>query len=69
MLALVDLIGVNDQILREAGTLLPPEVRSFDAIHLATVLHLRQDVRTLITYDARMTAAARALKVRTASPT
>lgn len=68
VLALVDLIRVNDQILREAGALLPPEVRSLDAIHLATVVHLRQDVSTLITYDARMTAAARALKLRTAAP-
>lgn len=68
VLALVDLIRVNDQILREAGALLPPEVRSLDAIHLATVVHLRQDVSTLITYDARMAAAARALKIRTAAP-
>ncbi len=61
-------VRLNDPILREAGALLPPEIRSLEAIHLATVVHLRQDVGTLITYDARMAAAARALKLRTASP-
>jgi predicted nucleic acid-binding protein len=68
VLSLLDLIRVNDQILRVAGTLLPAEVRSLDAIHLATVLHLRRDVASLVTYDERMTAAARVLKLRTAAP-
>ena len=69
VLSLLELIRVNDQILRAAGTLLPPEVRSLDAIHLATVLHLQRDVGTLVTYDERMTAAAHVLRLRTAAPT
>lgn len=68
VLALVDLVRVNDQILRRAGTLVPPELRSLDAIHLATVLHLQRDVSSLVTYDDRMTAAARVLRLRTAAP-
>lgn len=68
VLSVLDLIRVNDQILRAAGTLLPPEVRSLDAIHLATVLHLGRDVGSLVTYDERMTTAARALKLRAAAP-
>ena len=67
-LSLLDLIRVNDQILRAAGTLLPPEVRSLDAIHLATVVHLRRDVGSLVTYDERMKVAARVLTLRTAAP-
>lgn len=69
VLSLLDLIRVNDQILRAAGTLLPPEIRSLDAIHLATVVLLRRDVGTLVTYDERMAAAARVLKLRTSAPT
>ena len=69
VLSLVDLIRVNDQILWAAGTLLPPDVRSLDAIHLATAVHLGRDVASLVTYDERMTAAARALKLRTTAPT
>ncbi|HEX4866437.1 MAG TPA: type II toxin-antitoxin system VapC family toxin [Acidimicrobiales bacterium] len=69
VLSLLELIRVNDEILRAAGTLLPPEVRSLDAIHLAAVVHLGRDVASLVTYDERMTAAARALKLRPAAPT
>lgn len=69
VLSLLELIRVNDQVLRAAGALLPPEIRSLDAIHLATVVLLRRDVGTLVTYDERMTAAARTLKLRTAAPT
>jgi predicted nucleic acid-binding protein len=68
VLSAVDLIRISDQILRAAGTLLPPELRSLDAIHLATVLHLRSDIGTLVTYDERMAGAARALGLRTVSP-
>jgi predicted nucleic acid-binding protein len=69
VLSLLDLIRVNDQILRAAGTLLPPEVRSLDAIHLATVVHLGRDVASVVTYDERMAGAARVLGLRTAAPT
>lgn len=69
VLSLLDLIRVNDHLLRAAGTLLPPELRSLDAIHLATVVHLQRDVGSLVTYDERMTAAARSLKLRPAAPT
>ena len=69
VLSLLDLIRVNDHLLRIAGTLLPPEVRSLDAIHLATVVHLQRDVGSLVTYDERMTTAARALRLRPAAPT
>jgi len=68
VLSLLDLVRVNDEILRAAGTLLPQEVRSLDAIHLATAVHLGRDVASLVTYDERMTAAARALKLRTVAP-
>lgn len=68
VLSAIDLIRVNDEILRAAGTLLPAEVRSLDAIHLATALHLGPDVGSLVTYDGRMAAAARALELRTLSP-
>lgn len=68
VLSILDRVRVTDQVLRQAGTLLPPELRSLDAIHLATVLHLRHDVSSLITYDERMAAAARVLKVRTTAP-
>lgn len=68
VLARVDLVRVSDTIIVTAGSLLPPEVRSLDAIHLATALQLGRDLGTLVTYDDRMAAAARGLHLRTAAP-
>ena len=51
------------------GALLPIEVRSLDAVHLATAQQLGADVHHLVTYDDRMAEAARLLGVRTATPT
>jgi predicted nucleic acid-binding protein len=44
-------------------------LRSLDAIHLATVLQLGDDVGQLVTYDDRMAEAARQLGIKTARPT
>lgn len=68
VLARVELVRINDQILSAAGALGPPDVRSLDAIHLATALRLGQDLAQLVTYDVRMTAAAAHLQLRTTSP-
>lgn len=65
----IDLIRVNDRILNAAATLLPPEVRSLDAIHLATARQLEADLGRLVTYDERMLNAATQLGIRTAAPT
>lgn len=64
----LDLVRVNDHILNAAALLLPAEVRSLDAIHLATAQRLGRDLRVLITYDDRMAAAATALGYRIARP-
>ena len=64
----LDLVRVNDIILNAAALLLPAEVRSLDAIHLATAQQLGRDLRILITYDERMAAAARALGCKIVQP-
>lgn len=58
ILTRVDLIRINDRVLDIAGTLLPPELRSLDAIHLATAHLLGPDLARLVTYDERMADAA-----------
>lgn len=68
VLAGIDLARVNDSILNAAGAVLPNELRSLDAIHVATALELGDDVGQLVTYDERMLVAARAQGLRTASP-
>lgn len=64
----INLVRVNDRVLNAAGALLPSELRSLDAIHIATALQLGEDIRQLVTYDERMLLAAQALGLRTASP-
>ena len=64
----VELIRVNDRILNAAATLLPVEVRSLDAIHLATARQLEADLGRVVTYAERMLNAASQLGIRTAAP-
>lgn len=57
----IALVPIDDAILREAATLGPKDLRTLDAIHLATAVSLRPDVATVITYDVRQAHAASAL--------
>ncbi len=63
-----DLVRVNDRVLSIAGTMNPPELRSLDAIHLATAERLREEIQELIIYDERMASAARNLGFRVSGP-
>jgi hypothetical protein len=67
--ARVELVRVNDRVLNAAAVLLPADVRSLDAIHLATAQQLGGDLSHVVTYDERMLAAATSLGLRTATPT
>lgn len=64
----IDLVRINDRLLEAAGELRPAEVRSLDAIHLATARELGSDLGRLVTYDERMSDAARLLGLTTAAP-
>ncbi len=64
----LNLVRVNDRVLDAAGTLLPRELRSLDAIHVATAMQLGDDIRQIVTYDDRMAGAATDLGLRTATP-
>jgi predicted nucleic acid-binding protein len=65
----VDLVRVNDRILHLAGRLLPLELLSVDAIHLATAKRLGADLSDIVTYDEGMAVAARSVGCRVSSPT
>ena len=61
------LIELDDRLLDAAGEL-PVDVRSLDAIHLAAALALGADLGRLVTYDERMTTAARELGLEVVAP-
>jgi uncharacterized protein len=68
VLARVGLVRINDRVLDAAVAMLPAELRSLDAIHLATALQLGADLARIVTYDDRMTAAAKHLRLTVARP-
>ena len=57
----IQLLRINDRVLSAAGQLLPPELRSLDAIHLASADQLGASVRQIVTYDERTAEAARTI--------
>ena len=67
-LSRLELIRVSDRILADAGALLPAELRSLDAIHLATMQHLGASLVRVVTYDQRMSMAAVAIGLPAHAP-
>lgn len=54
----VALLPLDDAVLDEATSLQPAELRSLDALHLATALSVRDELGVFFTYDDRLGAAA-----------
>jgi predicted nucleic acid-binding protein len=68
VLARIELVRISDRLLTEAGTLLPAELRSLDAIHLATAAALGVSAVRLVVYDDRLATAAEAMGFEVVAP-
>lgn len=68
VLARVELLRVNDRVLDVAGLLGPADLRSLDAIHLASGEQLGMDLRGFVTYDERLASAAMGRGLRVIQP-
>ena len=68
LLTRLALIDVDRRILGMAAAFDPPELRTLDAIHLATALAVREDLAGLVTYDRRLATAAERVDVEVFSP-
>ena len=64
----LEVVRVNDEVLKTAGSMLPVELRSLDAIHLATAALIGADLARVCTYDDRMTSSAKALGLAVVAP-
>jgi len=64
-LALVDL---DDDVVQTAAALEPSELRTLDAIHLATALSLGRDLKAVCAYDVRLSSAATAKAIEVLAP-
>jgi predicted nucleic acid-binding protein len=67
VLARVALIRIDDPVLAAAERVAPPELRTLDAIHLATARSL-DGVAGIVTYDARLGRAASRIRFKVWSP-
>lgn len=54
----VALVNVDEEVLRLAADLDVPDLRTTDAIHVATALSLEGDLGSFVSYDGRMLLAA-----------
>ena len=64
----IELIRVGNAVLDAAGVMSSPNLRSLDAIHLATAQLIGSDLDVFIAYDERLLDAARSAGLHTASP-
>ena len=68
LLGTVALVQLTSPLLERAALLDPPELRTLDAIHLATALSLGGELDSLVTYDERLARAARESGIPTLAP-
>jgi len=64
----IELVRLSNAVLNAAGVMKPDELRSLEAIHLATAALFETTLSDLVTYDTRMASAARARGWAVASP-
>jgi uncharacterized protein len=67
-LTTITLLALDQPIIEIAGDLEPAELRSLDALHLATILSLGDDIERIYCYDSRLTSAAQTLGIEVAEP-
>jgi uncharacterized protein len=64
----IDLLPMDRTIVEKAATLVPSELRSLAAIHLASALSVRSSLTALVAYDVRLCAAAAEAGIEVVSP-
>ncbi len=68
VLTRINLVEVDRRILAAAATVDPPTLRTLDAIHVATALALREDLGGVVSYDRRLSVAARRAQLDVLAP-
>jgi predicted nucleic acid-binding protein len=61
-------IALDDRVRRLAFEVGSPSLRTLDAIHLATVVSLREELESFVTYDLRLARAAGDAGIHALSP-
>ena len=65
----IELLRLDDQILDRASEVGPTDLRTLDAIHLASALAIGRELDAVVTYDRLLAAAAEEAGFAVMSPT
>ncbi|MFT4035157.1 MAG: type II toxin-antitoxin system VapC family toxin [Patulibacter sp.] len=68
VLAAIQLLPIDAAVVAQAAVVAPPELRSLDAIHLATALTIRDVLTEFVTYDRQLGLAAQAAGLPVRAP-
>src|SRR6266542_3821364 len=68
VLSRIALVDLDEDVVQTAAALGPPELRTLDAIHLATALSLGEDLKAVCAYDVRLGNAAAAKTIEVLAP-
>jgi predicted nucleic acid-binding protein len=68
LLGSISIREIDDEILDRAAEISPLNIRTLDAIHLATATLMGPNLEVLVTYDRRMIEAAQLYGLPIASP-
>jgi predicted nucleic acid-binding protein len=64
----LNLLALDDALLEDAAAIEANDLRSLDAIHIASAQQLGAELDALVSYDERMLTAARALSLPVSRP-
>lgn len=64
----IDLLPVDRSVIDQAATVTPNELRSLDAIHLASALSVKAHLTAFVAYDSRLCSAALQAGLKVESP-
>lgn len=65
----LDMIELTEEVANRAGSPAPAELRSLDAVHLASAMGIRRELTAFVVYDERLADAARLLGLPVLAPT
>ena len=64
----IDFLPMDRASVEKAATLVPTELTSLDAIHLASALSVKANLTALVAYDVRLCSAAAEAGIEVVSP-
>ena len=68
VLSRIEIVRINAKVLSRAATMEPADLRTLDAIHLATASLFAESLHRFVCYDGRLASAAKAGNWTVVSP-